>query len=87
MNFEDALSSKTRIKILKVLLKLGQLNTTQITKQVGSNYAIVRKHLEILQQESILEMTPYGSRIRFYRFNSQSRKADALQALLQIWTK
>ena len=85
MDFEDALCSKTRIRILKVLMKLGQLNTSQIVEQVGGNYCSVRKHLELLKEEGILEITFYGSRIRFYRFNLESPKANAVQALLQVW--
>jgi DNA-binding transcriptional ArsR family regulator len=66
-------------------MKLEQLNTSQIVEQVGGNYCSVRKHLEVLKEEGILEMTPYGSRIRFYRFNPESPKANAVQALLQAW--
>jgi DNA-binding transcriptional ArsR family regulator len=85
MKLEDALCSKTRIKILKVLMRLGQLNTSQIVKKVGENYGSVHKHLEILEGEGILEMTPWGSRVRYYRFNQGSAKALAMQALLQAW--
>jgi DNA-binding transcriptional ArsR family regulator len=66
-------------------MKLGQLNTSQVVEQVGGNYCSVRRHLEVLKEEGILEMTPYGSRIRFYKFNPGSPKANAVQALLQAW--
>jgi predicted transcriptional regulator len=50
MNLEDAPCSKTRIKILKVLMRLGQFTTSQIAKKVGGNYDFVREHLEILER-------------------------------------
>ena len=85
MELEDVFCSKTRIKILKLLLANEQLNTTQIAERVGANYETVHKHLETLEAEGILEMQPFGSRIRFYRFNEKSRKARAAQMLLQAW--
>jgi DNA-binding transcriptional ArsR family regulator len=85
MKLEDTLCSKTRIKILKVLMKLGQLNTSQIAEKVGGNYGSVCKHLDVLEEEGILEMALCGSRVRYYRFNQRSPKALAVQALLQIW--
>lgn len=85
LNLEDALCSKTRIKILKVLMKLGQLNTSQLAEKVKSNYDSVHRHLEILEEGGILELTLFGSRTRFYRFSHQSPKARVVQALLQTW--
>ncbi len=85
MDLEDVFCSKTRIKILKLLLANEQLNTSQIAERVGANYETVHKHLETLEAEGILEMLPFGSRIRFYRFNEKSCKAQAVQMLLQAW--
>jgi DNA-binding transcriptional ArsR family regulator len=86
MDLEDALCSKTRIKILKTLLD-DELNTTQIAKNVKSNYKIVRNHLEILAAEGILDVKPFGRRVRYYRFNRQSAKVRAVRALLDAWNQ
>jgi predicted ArsR family transcriptional regulator len=85
MDLEDSLCSKTRIRILKLMLNAGQLNTSQIAKRIGINYVGVLKHLEALEEEGILEMQRFGCRIHYYRYNEHSPKAQAVQTLLEAW--
>jgi DNA-binding transcriptional ArsR family regulator len=84
MDVEDVFSSKTRMKILKVIAKLGSLNISEIARQVKINYASANENLTLLEAEGILRKHVYG-RIRMYRFNESSPKAKAVQNLLEVW--
>jgi len=83
MELEDFFCSKVRIKILKLLLKLGQLTPSVMAKRVGTNYASTRKHLELLEKENMVEQRLSG-RTRYFRF-ANSVKAQATKKLLEEW--
>jgi len=59
LGIEDVLCSKTRMKILSVLVG-SQLTSSEIAKSVGVNYASAAKHLELLEAEGILEHINFG---------------------------
>ena len=84
MEIEEVFSSKPRLKILKLLSRLGTLNVSDIAKRIGLNYTATNKHLQILEAEGILIERTYG-RIRMIRFNDVSAKAKAVQALIETW--
>ncbi len=84
MEFEEVFSSKPRMKILKLLARLGTLNVSEIAKRIGLNYSATNEHLRILETEGILMERSYG-RIRMYRFNELSAKAKAVQTLIDVW--
>jgi DNA-binding transcriptional ArsR family regulator len=84
MELEEVFSSKPRIKILKLLSRLGALNVSDIAKRIGLNYTATSKHLQLLEAEGILVQRVYG-RIRMYRFNDASAKAKAVQNLVETW--
>lgn len=86
MKVENVLCSKTRLKILKVLLNSKPPNVTQIAKQAGVNYAKALEHLKFLENEGILTHTMFGKRIRFYKFNELSPKAKAVRNLMEAFT-
>lgn len=84
MEIEDVFSSKPRMKILKLLSRLGTLNVSEIAKRIGLNYTSTNEHLQLLEDEKILSQRSYG-RIRMYRFNETSTRAKAVQALIEVW--
>ncbi len=84
MDLEDVFSSKLRIKVLKIVAQLGELNISAIARRLGVNYATTSKHLKILEDEGILQLKVFG-RIRLYRLNEHSPKARALQNLIEVW--
>lgn len=86
MELEDVFSSKTRMTILRLLMRLGQLNVSDIAKRLGLNYVATRGHLRILEDEGILQHRAYG-RIRLFRFCENSPKAEAVQGLIETWEK
>ena len=86
MQIEEAIGNKFRIKILKILSHVGELNVSVIARKIGSNYKVTMKHLKILEDEGILQHKRFG-RIRLYRFNENSSKAKAIQHLIESWEK
>ena len=86
MNIEDAFSSKIRMRILRILNNVGELNGSEIARRVGVNYVSASKHLNILESEGVLQHKMYG-RIRLYRYVQSSPRAKAVQELIDIWEK
>ncbi len=84
MDIEEVFSSKPRMKILKLLSRLGTLNVSEIARRIGLNYTSTNEHLQLLEAEEILSQRSYG-RIRMYRFNEVSARAKAVQALIETW--
>jgi DNA-binding transcriptional ArsR family regulator len=83
MELEEVFSSKPRMKILKVIYQLGQLNVSDIARKIKMNYTATAAHLKILLNEGVLEERVYG-RVHMYRF-SESQKAKAVAALIEAW--
>jgi predicted transcriptional regulator len=84
MDIEQVFSSKPRMKILKLIARLGTLNVSDIARRIGLNYSTTNEHLKLLEAEGVLRQTVYG-RIRMYRFNEASPKAKAVQNLIEAW--
>lgn len=85
MDLEDVFCSKTRMKILKLLFNLGQLNTSDVAHRLGASYAATLKHLALLKNENLVTQRLSG-KTRFFRF-SNTLKAQAIQKLLEEWDK
>jgi len=84
MNVEDVFSSRLRMKILRILVQVGELNGSEIARRLNVNYVTTSKHLKALENEGILVHKVFG-RIRLYRLDERSSKAKAVQALIETW--
>jgi DNA-binding transcriptional ArsR family regulator len=84
MQVEEVFSSKPRMKILKLVARLGALNVSDIARRINLNYSTTNEHLKLLEAEGILQQRVYG-RIRMYKFNESSPKAKAVQNLIEVW--
>ena len=84
MKIEDVFSSKLRMKILKTLIQVGELNVSEIARRLSVNYVTTSKHLQALEEEDIVLHKIFG-RIRLYRLNEHSSKAKAVQNLIDVW--
>lgn len=84
MNIEDVFSSRLRVKILRILAQVSELNVSEVARRLGVNYKTTSNHLKILEDEGILQHKVFG-RIRLYRFNERSPKAKAIQNLMEAW--
>jgi predicted transcriptional regulator len=83
-SIEDVLCSKTRLKILKIIMG-SQLTPSDIAEKVGVCYANAVKHLETLEAEGLIEHVRFGKRIRYYKFSEASSKAIAVRNLFEIF--
>jgi DNA-binding transcriptional ArsR family regulator len=84
MEIEEVFSSKPRMKILRLVARLGALNVSDIARRINLNYSTTNQHLKLLEAEGILQQRVYG-RIRMYKFNDGSTKARAVQNLIETW--
>lgn len=84
MEIEEVFSSKPRMKILKLVARLGALNVSDIARRINMNYSTTNQHLKLLEAEGVLQQKVYG-RVRMYRFNDVSPKAKAVQNLIETW--
>jgi DNA-binding transcriptional ArsR family regulator len=84
MNIEDVFSSRLRMKILKILVRVGELNVSEIARRLNVNYVTTSEHLKVLEDEGILLHKMFG-RIRLYRLNEHSPKAKAVQNIIETW--
>ncbi len=73
------------MKILKLLFKYGQLNTSGVAHKLGINYKLKMEHLELLETENIIQHRLSGG-IRLFRF-ANTKKARATIKLLEEWEK
>jgi DNA-binding transcriptional ArsR family regulator len=84
MDVEDVFCSKTRMKILKLLFKLGQVNTSDLAHRLGTNYATTIKHLVLLENDGVIAERVSGE-TRFFRLTN-TLKARAVVRLLEEWS-
>jgi DNA-binding transcriptional ArsR family regulator len=71
------------MRLLKLLFKYGQLNTSQLARRIGSNYETTLKHLSLLEKEDVVKQLLSG-RTRFFRLTN-TWKAKAVIKLLETW--
>jgi DNA-binding transcriptional ArsR family regulator len=84
MAIEDVFSSKGRVKILRVLSEIGELNISEIARRAGLNYATTNQHLELLENNKLVRHKTFG-RIRIFRYNDQNRRALLIRHLMENW--
>jgi DNA-binding transcriptional ArsR family regulator len=83
MDLEEVFCSKTRMKILKMLFKLEQLNTSDLAHRLGANYATTLRNLSLLEREGVVTKRLSG-KTRFFRFTN-TLKARTIMKLLEEW--
>ena len=81
---EDIFSSKGRVKILRLLVEIGELNISEIARRAGLNYATANQHLGMLENAGLILHKSFG-RIRIYRLNEGNTHAKAVKTLIEGW--
>lgn len=84
MKFENILSSRGRVKILKLLAMNIEMNISRIMDETSLNHTSVMSHLSYLVKIGFVQEKKYG-RIKIYRFKEENLKAKALQNLIKFW--
>lgn len=86
MSIEEVFSSKGRMKILRILVEIGELNISEIARRAKLNYATTNNHLRVLEDSEIVRHKNFG-RIRIFRFNEESPRARMIRDLVDAWDK
>lgn len=81
LKLEDVLSSRGRVKVLRIVMRLGEVNITRIVRESGLNYKTVKAHLDSLVAAGILSERRCG-RLRMYSVNYLNPSALVLKDVL-----
>ena len=84
MPIEDVLSSRGRVKILRILAEIGELNISEIARRAGLNYATTHSHLQVLESSGLIGHKKFG-RIQIFYFNEGDLRADAIRKIIDQW--
>jgi predicted transcriptional regulator len=84
VSIEDVLSSKGRVKILRILSEIGELNISEIARRAGLNYATTNHHLQVLENYKLVRHKTFG-RIRIFRYNEENPRARMIKKLIEFW--
>jgi len=83
-NLEDILSSKGRVRILKILVGIGELNISEIARRAALNYTTTNQHLNALVEAGLIQEKNFG-KIRIFRFREENQRAQAIKQLVNFW--
>ena len=84
MSIEDIFSSKGRVRILRILVEIEELNISEIARRAGLNYATTNQHLQALENAGLVRHKRFG-RIRIFRFNEVDSRAKIIKKLIENW--
>jgi len=81
---EDVFSSKGRVRILRILADIGELNVSEIARRAGLNFATTNQHLKVLEDHQLVRHKKFG-RIRIFRYNEENHRARMIKQLMELW--
>ena len=81
---EEVLSSKGKIKILKILTHFDELNISEIVRRAQLNHATVTQHLDYFKSIGIVQEKAFG-RIKIYKLSPQDAKVKVIRELVESW--
>ena len=84
MRIEDVFSSRGRVRILRILAEIGELNISALARRAGLNYSTALEHLRVLEEAGLVRHKRFG-RIRIFRFNEGDARARMIRALVELW--
>ncbi len=84
LELEDVFSSKGRVRILRLLAELGELNISAISRNINLNHSAVKEHLKFLSKVGLVKEKRFG-RILIYQFRDSNILAHSLKQLFKIW--
>jgi len=82
---EEVLSSKGKIKILKILTLFGELNISEIVRKAQLNHATVTQHLDYFKSIGIVQEKAFG-RIKIYHL-TEDIKVRVIRELIEFWER
>jgi len=82
---EEIFSSRGRVKVLKVLAKVGEINISELVRRSGLNYMSVQNHLKSLKSLDVIEEKRFG-RIRIISLK-RNRVGVFIERLFREWDR
>ncbi|MFP3230656.1 MAG: ArsR family transcriptional regulator [Caldisphaera sp.] len=82
MDIEKVLASKGKVRILKVLMKEGQVNISRLVKLTGLHHDVIVKNMEDLKEMGIVEEKRYG-KLRIYMIDLRDPKISGLYEIFK----
>jgi DNA-binding transcriptional ArsR family regulator len=76
----EAMKSKTRVRILKYIIKAGGANISRISRELGISYTSAERNLEALSKAGILEEVKLG-RVRVYKMGEGESVVKLIKCL------
>jgi len=83
---EELLSSRGRVKILRILAEEKETNITQITKKSMLNHSAAVSHLNKLVKAGLASEKRFG-KIRIFKFQDENPVAQKVVELLETWRR
>lgn len=84
IEIEDILSSRGRVKILRILSELEEINITQISKRAMLNHKNTLMHLKKLVEIGIVKEKRFG-KIRIFKLNKEKEITLKIIDLIKTW--
>lgn len=84
MKIEDVFSSRGRVRILRILAEIGELNISALARRARLNYGTASEHLQVLEEAGLVRHKSFG-RIRIFRFNDGDARAGLIRRLVEAW--
>jgi DNA-binding transcriptional ArsR family regulator len=81
---DEILSSKARVKVLRVILEKGEVNISQVIKETKLNHKTVHKHVNYLINAGLVEEVRVG-RLRLLRPNWLNPKTRRLEEFFSFF--
>jgi DNA-binding transcriptional ArsR family regulator len=82
MSVEMIFSSKTRIRILRELVRVREINLTRLSKMLGVNYKVISYHIDALKSLGIVDEKRFG-RIRIVRLREEDPRVALIDRLFK----
>ncbi|MEM1657749.1 MAG: metalloregulator ArsR/SmtB family transcription factor [Candidatus Jordarchaeales archaeon] len=81
---EEVLSSRGRVRVLRILAEAEELNISEIARRAGLNHKATSNHLKVLRNAGLVQEKRFG-RVRIFRIKSENAKAAAFKQLVDSW--
>lgn len=81
---EEVFSSKGKVKILKLLAKVGELYVSEISRRTGLNNTVTTRHLASLVKAGLISEKRFG-KIRIFTYQDLDPRAQAIKKLIDFW--
>ncbi len=86
MDIDFVLGAKARIRIIRELYKVSEINTTDLARRLGINYGLLEEHLKVLKEAGIVEEHRIG-RIRLVSLRKEPKVLELARILSELATR